>query len=136
MMMVRLIDWGGRGYHNYWARLFTSCQRCTLMTSDSNRPPRGKFEEAGRRIERELQDAGRKLEAEAERLMAYLNKEVVPVVRSDSTRALRAAADRLAQLADHLEAKSAAARSAAASSAAKNAGAAESGPDPLAPEKF
>ena len=116
------------------------------MTSDPNRPPRGKFEEAGRRIERELQDAGRKLEGEAERLMAYLNKEIVPVVRNDSTRALRAAAGRLAQIADHLEAKAAAGRGAASAEntrkaeseakAAENTGAAESAADTSDPEKF
>ena len=107
------------------------------MTSDPNRAPRGKFEEAGRRIERELQDAGRKLEAEAERLVAYLSKEVAPVVRSDSTRALRAAAGRLAQLADHLEAKTTAAR-AAESPSAENPGAqpGESMSDISDPEKF
>ncbi len=101
------------------------------MTSDPNRPSRGKFEEAGRVIERELQDAGRKLEAEAERLMAYLNKEVVPVVRSDSTRAVRAAADRLAQLADHLEAKAAAHKA-----PADVAGAVDPAPKPGSAEKF
>lgn len=82
-------------------------------------------------IERELQDAGRKLEAEAERLMAYLNKEVVPVVRSDSTRAVRAAADRLAQLADHLEAKAAAHKA-----PADVAGAVDPAPKPGSAEKF
>ncbi len=74
------------------------------MTSEKPRTSRANFEETGRKIERELQDAGRKVELETERMITYLNDEVVPAVRSKSTRALRAAAERLAQLADSMEA--------------------------------
>ena len=60
----------------------------------------------GRRFER----AGRKMDAAADRVQSeladaikYLNDEVVPKVRSGSTKALRTAAQKLAELADYME---------------------------------
>ena len=44
------------------------------------------------RVERELKD-----------LIGYLNDEVVPAVRVESTRALRVAANKLAKLADYMD---------------------------------
>ena len=38
-----------------------------------------------------LEDVGRRLDQEVERLVAYLNEEVVPQVRNHSSRALRTA---------------------------------------------
>lgn len=50
-----------------------------------------------------FENAGRKLEEESERLITYLNDEVVPAIRQGSSRALRAAADRLSRLAEYME---------------------------------
>lgn len=43
------------------------------------------------------------MERELQQVIGYLNDEVVPAVRVESTRALRIAADRLAKLADYME---------------------------------
>ena len=62
----------------------------------SSRPP---FQDAGRKLE----EAARRLEAETERLIHYLNDEVVPEVRKHSSRGVRKAAKELARFADYLE---------------------------------
>ena len=43
------------------------------------------------------------LERELQSFVQYLNDEVVPTVRQESTRALRTASNKLAKLADYLE---------------------------------
>ncbi len=60
--------------------------------------------------DRPLDDVGRKvgqalgdLDKEADRLISYLNDEVVPAVRKHSTRALRTAARELARFADYMD---------------------------------
>ena len=50
-----------------------------------------------------FEDAARRVEAELRRWMANFNDEVVPVLRRDGGKALRAAAEKLAQLADRLD---------------------------------
>lgn len=47
--------------------------------------------------------AGGKAEAEIRRIIAYINDEVVPGVRSQSFTALRRAGEQLTKLADELE---------------------------------
>jgi prophage antirepressor-like protein len=54
-------------------------------------PPSSSFEEAARRVEAELR-----------RWLASFNDEVLPSLRRDGSAALRAAAGKLAQLADAL----------------------------------
>ena len=63
------------------------------------------FEEFGRKIDRGLGEAAKKIEQEGEKFIAYFNDEVVPAIRSNSTKALRIAADKLAQLASYMEEK-------------------------------
>lgn len=46
---------------------------------------------------------GRKLDDEVEKLITYINDDVVPQVRQHSSRALRIAADKLARFADYME---------------------------------
>lgn len=53
--------------------------------------------------ERAIEDTAAKAEAEVRRVIAYLNEEVVPEVRRDSSRALRAAAEELSKLADRMD---------------------------------
>jgi hypothetical protein len=50
-----------------------------------------------------LEDVGRRVDEEVEKLVSYLNDEVVPSVRSGSSRALRTAAQKLADFAEYLE---------------------------------
>jgi len=65
----------------------------------SGKPP----EEWGERLGRKIGETVGELEQETERLIAYLNAEVVPAAREHSTRALRTAAQKLAEFADYLE---------------------------------
>ncbi len=69
--------------------------------NEKNRKP--PLDELGRKIGKNLGDAKRNLEEESEKLIAYLNDEVVPAVRQGSSRALRTAAEKLSRLAEYLE---------------------------------
>jgi len=60
-------------------------------------------EEAGRRIGRSFQDGG--LKNEADRLISYLNDEIVPEIRGQSVDAVRIAAKKLSALADFMDKK-------------------------------
>jgi sulfur carrier protein ThiS len=61
------------------------------------------FEDFGRKVDEKVKDALPRVEAEVKRVITYLNDEVVPDVRRNSSKALRAAAEQLAKLADNLE---------------------------------
>jgi hypothetical protein len=50
-----------------------------------------------------LEDVGKRVDDEIEKLISYLNNEVVPTVRSGSSRALRTAAQKLADFAEYLD---------------------------------
>jgi hypothetical protein len=63
-----------------------------------------KAEDASARMNKSVAGAAERLEKEAAELVTYLNDEVVPAVRQHSTKALRIAADKLAKLADYMEA--------------------------------
>lgn len=54
-------------------------------------------------LEQRLHDAARRAEDELRRFVSYLDEEVVPEVRRNSSTALRAAAVRLQKLADSME---------------------------------
>ncbi len=62
------------------------------MTTDDTQKTKSSFE-----------DLGRKLDQETEKVVTYLNEEVVPAVRSGSSKALRAAAEQLARFADFMD---------------------------------
>ncbi|HXZ79458.1 MAG TPA: hypothetical protein VEG30_05965 [Terriglobales bacterium] len=73
------------------------------MSSKDN-PGSGKpLEEWGERVGRKIGETVGDMEKETERLVAYLNTEVVPAAREHSTRALRIAAQKLAEFADYLD---------------------------------
>ena len=61
------------------------------------------FDELGRKIGKNLGEAKRNLEEESEKLISYLNEEVVPAIRQGSSRALRTAAEKLSWLAEYME---------------------------------
>lgn len=62
-----------------------------------------RFEEFGRKVDAKVGNIGPKIEEEVRRVIDYLNDQVVPQVRSNSSSALRAAAEQLGKLADHLD---------------------------------
>jgi hypothetical protein len=55
--------------------------------------------------EQRLSDVGARVEEEVRRVSRYIDEEVVPDVRRNGSTALRAAADQLARLAQHLDDK-------------------------------
>ena len=73
------------------------------MSSKSEAERKASQEELGRKIGRNLGKAKRNVEEESDKVIAYLNEEVVPAVRQHSTKALRIAADKLGHLADYME---------------------------------
>lgn len=63
------------------------------------------FEDFGRKLNHEIGGAAQKLEQEGEKLIAYLNNEVVPAIRDNSSKALRVAAEKLSQFANYMDKK-------------------------------
>ena len=61
------------------------------------------MEETGRRIGRTLGEAERRIETDLQAVIDYLDKEVVPTVRNESSRSLRVAAEKLTKLADFMD---------------------------------
>lgn len=57
----------------------------------------------GRKVEEKLTETMPRVEEEVRRVVAYLNDEVVPEVRENSSKALRTASEQLAKLADQLD---------------------------------
>jgi hypothetical protein len=64
-----------------------------------------KVEDAGARFNRKVADVAERLERESAELINYLNDEVVPAIRNHSTHALRIASEKLAKMADYLDAQ-------------------------------
>lgn len=61
------------------------------------------FEDFGRKVDETVNRARPRVEEEVKKVISYLNDEVVPGVRDNSSKALRIAAEQLTRLADHLE---------------------------------
>lgn len=68
-------------------------------------PGSGSFEGFGRKVDEHIGNVTPRIEEEVRKVITYLNDEVVPKVRQNSSEALRIAADQLRKLADHLEQK-------------------------------
>ncbi len=62
-----------------------------------------RFESFGRKVDAEFGNIGPRVEEEVRKVISYLNDEVVPEVRRNSSQALRTASEHLAKLAEHLE---------------------------------
>lgn len=75
------------------------------MSSEANTTnnPKRPLEDFGRKLDREISDSIPKIEAEVKKVISYLNDKVVPEVRNQSSRALRAASEQLARLANALD---------------------------------
>lgn len=71
--------------------------------ADASQGSRSTFENFGRKVDARVGNIGPRIEDEVKRVIAYLNDQVVPQVRRNSSSALRAAAEQLASLADHLD---------------------------------
>ena len=63
----------------------------------------GRFEDFGRRADRVMNDAARQVEEDAEKLITWINDELVPQIREHSSRGLRVASEKLSRFADYLE---------------------------------
>jgi hypothetical protein len=73
------------------------------MTSKDDAKRKAPFEGFGRKLDQEIDDATRKLDKESDRVIAYLNDEVVPAIRQGSSKALRTAAEQLSRLAEYMD---------------------------------
>ena len=62
-----------------------------------------KVEDASACVGQTINEAAQRLEKEIPELIKYLNDEVVPAVRTHSTKALRTASQKLAEFADYME---------------------------------
>jgi len=62
-----------------------------------------KVEGASARVSKTVADATERLEKEIPEFIKYLNDEVVPAVRTHSTKALRVASRKLTEFADYME---------------------------------
>ena len=62
-----------------------------------------KMDETASRVNRTVSNATERLEKESAEFINYLNNEVVPAVRGQSTKALRVAAEKLRKLADFMD---------------------------------
>ena len=74
------------------------------MTEASSESKSGsRFENFGRRVDQGLGTAMPRIQEEVKKVVDYLNDEVVPHFRQDSSQALRSAAKQLRKLADRLD---------------------------------
>ncbi|HLY99860.1 MAG TPA: hypothetical protein VKT33_12440 [Candidatus Angelobacter sp.] len=73
------------------------------MTPDDTMKSKGSFAEFGRKLDQGLSQAAEKLDQESEKVIAYLNDEVVPSIRTHSTKAMRIAAEKLTRLAEYID---------------------------------
>jgi hypothetical protein len=62
-----------------------------------------KVEGASARVSQTINDAAERLEKEIPEFIKYLNDEVVPAMRSHSTKALRVASQKLTEFADYMD---------------------------------
>jgi hypothetical protein len=73
------------------------------MTSQNDPDRKASFERFGRKLDEQFGDAAQRLEQESDRVIRYLNDEVVPAIRGKSTKALRTAAEQLQKLAEYMD---------------------------------
>ena len=64
---------------------------------------KGKVEETTARVNKKVCEATERLEKDSAEFIEYFNREVVPAVREQSTKALRIAAEKLHQMAYYMD---------------------------------
>ncbi len=62
------------------------------------------FTTAGEKLDDMLGDTTKRVEEETQKLIAYINEELVPAIRGHSSSALRIASEKMKQAADMMEA--------------------------------
>jgi len=62
-----------------------------------------KVEGASTRVSQTISDTAERLEKEIPEFIKYLNEEVVPSMRTHSTKALRVASQKLSEFADYMD---------------------------------
>ena len=75
----------------------------TQKVEDTFRKVEERIHEAAPHVNQKVAEAAERIEKEAQDLIAYLDAEVVPAIRTKSTNAMRVASEKLTQLADYLE---------------------------------
>ena len=73
------------------------------MSTQDDPKAKQRFENFGRKLDSEFGEAAEKFEREKEKVINYLNNEVVPSIRTHSTKALRVAAEQLSKLAEYMD---------------------------------
>jgi len=73
------------------------------MSSQDDPKTKPRFENLGRKLDTEFGEAAEKIEREKEKVITYLNNEVVPAISTHSTKALRVAAEQLNKLAEYMD---------------------------------
>lgn len=76
-----------------------------MSETHQQRPP-SSSETTGERFNRKIEEAAKTLEQETEKFIRYINDEVVPDVRTHSSRGLRTASQKLREFADFLDKQS------------------------------
>ncbi len=64
---------------------------------------RSRLQDAARKLDKKLSDAERRIHSELDQIITYMDQEVVPSVRTHSSRALRIAAEKMSRLADFMD---------------------------------
>ncbi len=70
---------------------------------DAIRSVEERIHEAAPHLNEKVAEASAQIEKDAQELIDYLNREVVPAIRTHSTKALRVASEKLTQLATYIE---------------------------------
>jgi hypothetical protein len=73
------------------------------MDQQSDDRSGSRFENFGKKVDQRFNQALPRAEEEVKKVIAYLNDQVVPQLRQDSSQALHIAADRLRKLAEQLD---------------------------------
>jgi hypothetical protein len=71
--------------------------------NEQNKNANRRFQTAGERLDDILGDASTRIEEETQTLIAYINDELVPAIRQQSSNALRVASEKLQKAADHMD---------------------------------
>ena len=70
-----------------------------------NTNDRRPFQTAGERLDSILGDASKQVEQQTQALIEYINDEVVPLIRENSSKGLHVAADKLKEFATYMDSK-------------------------------
>lgn len=75
----------------------------TSKVEEAFRNVEEKIHQAAPHLNEKVAEASARIDKEAQELIQYLNNEVVPAIRTNSTKALRVASEKLTALAAYIE---------------------------------